>query len=64
MKNLTLIIPAKMEKESLPEVLYEIDKFNYNVKILLEKNDNETIKLINERAIFLLTLDDKNLFWI
>ena len=35
-----------MEKESLPEVLYEIEKFSYHVKIILEKNDNETIKAV------------------
>ena len=55
MKNLTLIIPAKMEKESLPEVLYEIEKFNYHVKIILEKSDNETIKAVenfNHEIIF------------
>ena len=55
MKNLTLIIPAKMEKESLPEVLYEIEKFNYHVKIILEKSDDETIKAVenfNHEIIF------------
>ena len=46
MKNLTLIIPAKMEKESLPEVLYEIEKFNYHVKIILEKLGDK-YKIIN-----------------
>ena len=46
MENLTLIIPAKMEKESLPIVLNEIKKFNYKAKIILDKNDTETIKAI------------------
>ena len=31
MDNLTLIIPAKNEKESLPSVLKELDKFNLKI---------------------------------
>ena len=31
MKNLTLIIPAKNESESLPTVLNELKKFNYKI---------------------------------
>ena len=41
MKNLTLLIPAKKEKESLPVVLKEIKKFDCNIKVILEKNDIE-----------------------
>ena len=55
MESLTLIIPAKMEKESLPIVLNEIKKFSYKAKIILEKNDTETIKAIenfNHKIIF------------
>ena len=43
MEDLTLIIPAKKEKESLPKVLEELKKFNFNIKICLDKNDIETI---------------------
>ena len=38
MENITLIIPAKHESESLPVVLEELKKFNFQVKIVLEKN--------------------------
>ena len=37
MNNLTLVIPAKNEKESLPEVLKELKKYPYLVSVILEK---------------------------
>ena len=43
MKNLSLIIPAKYEKESLPKVLTELKKYKYPTYIILEENDIETI---------------------
>ena len=46
MENLTLVIPAKNEKESLPSVLDEIKKFHLGIIIVLEKNDKETINAI------------------
>ena len=46
MDNLTLIIPAKNEKESLPSVLKELDKFNLKIFVILEKTDTETIEAI------------------
>tara|TARA_B100001057_G_scaffold485576_1_gene565479 strand:+ start:946 stop:1617 length:672 start_codon:yes stop_codon:yes gene_type:complete len=46
MDNLTLVIPAKNEKESLPSVLDELIKFNKNIFIVLEKDDVETIESI------------------
>jgi hypothetical protein len=48
MKNLTLIIPAKFEKESLPDVLSVLNDYNLNIIIILEKTDYETIKSIND----------------
>ncbi len=48
MKNLTLLIPAKNEKESLPVVLEEIKKLDCNIKVILEKNDVETINSIKD----------------
>jgi len=45
--DLTLVIPAKLEKESLPQVLRELKKYNYKCIIVLEKNDTETIQAIN-----------------
>ncbi len=46
MDNLTLIIPAKNEKESLPSVLKELDKFNLKIFVILEKEDTQTIEAI------------------
>ena len=48
MDELTLIIPAKKEKESLPKVLDELKKFNLKILIILEKDDIETIESISE----------------
>ena len=47
MDNLTLIIPAKNERESLPIVLSELKKYNLNTIIILEKTDLETINSIS-----------------
>ena len=44
MDNLTLVIPAKNEKESLPEVLEELKNYNLEILIVLEKEDKETIE--------------------
>ena len=44
MNNLTLIIPAKNEKESLPKVLDELKKYDLKILIVLEKEDEETIQ--------------------
>ena len=44
MNNLTLIIPAKNEKESLPKVLDELKNYDLNILIVLEKDDEETIQ--------------------
>tara|TARA_B100000767_G_C19762515_1_gene535874 strand:- start:45 stop:719 length:675 start_codon:yes stop_codon:yes gene_type:complete len=45
-KNLTLIIPAKNERESLPYVLDEIKNFDCKKKVLLASDDLETIDAI------------------
>ena len=47
MSDLTLIIPAKNEKESLPKVLDELKKFNFKKNIILEASDKLTIEAIN-----------------
>ena len=39
MSDLTLIIPAKNEKESLPKVLDELKNFNFKKNIILEASD-------------------------
>ena len=46
MENLTLIIPAKNEKESLPKVIDEIKNLNCKKKIILASNDTETINSV------------------
>ena len=48
MENLTLVIPAKNEKESLPTVLEELEKYELQIIIVLEKNDTETINAIKK----------------
>jgi len=45
-KNLTLIIPAKHEEESLPQVLNEIKNYECNIIIILEESDIKTINSI------------------
>ena len=47
MDKLTLIIPAKKEKESLPLVLEELKTYNCKIIIILEESDLETIQSIN-----------------
>ena len=46
MSDLTLIIPAKNEKESLPKVLDELQGFNLKKNIILEASDKLTIEAI------------------
>ena len=46
MKNLTLVIPAKYEKESLPYVLDEIKNSEFKIKIILQQDDLGTIQSI------------------
>ena len=48
MKNLTLVIPAKNEPESLPYVLMELEKLDLNYLIVLEKSDYITINAIDK----------------
>ena len=51
MKNLTLLIPAKNESESLPIVLDEIQNLNCEKKIILNANDTETIASIIRKDV-------------
>ena len=45
MKEITLVIPAKNEKESLPKVIAELNN-KYKIKVVLKENDYETIEAI------------------
>jgi len=58
LQNLTLIIPAKNEVESLPIFLEEINKLNYKKLIVLQREDiqtknvildNESTKILNQK---------------
>ena len=49
MENLTLLIPAKFEKESLHIVLDELKKYQLKIVVILEKEDFETINSISEK---------------
>ena len=59
MNELTLIIPAKKEAESLPTVLIELKKFNYRILVLLDKTDIETINAISKFDIEIIYQKNK-----
>ena len=59
MSNLTLIIPAKNEKESLPKVLDELGKFNFKKNIILEASDKLTIEAIKTYNCEIIYQDSK-----
>ena len=59
MNNLTLVIPAKNEKDSLPYVLEELSNFNIKTIIILEKTDIETINSIQNFKCELVFQDAK-----
>ena len=48
MNDLTLIIPAKNESESLPLVLEALEKLNLKIIISLKENDHSTINSIKK----------------
>ena len=59
MKNLTLIIPAKNEKESLPHVINEIKDLNCIKMIVLASNDFETINAIKDLDVQIVYQDNQ-----
>jgi|TARA_Y100000389_G_scaffold58797_1_gene54781 glycosyltransferase involved in cell wall biosynthesis len=46
MSNLTLLIPAKFESESLPIFLEELKNYNYKKLVILDQSDTKTIESI------------------
>lgn len=48
MSNLTLLIPAKHEFESLPIFLEELKDYKYKKIVILDQNDVETIEVIKK----------------
>ena len=59
MSDLTLIIPAKNEKESLPKVLEELRNFNFKKNIILEASDRLTIESIKDYDCEIIYQDSK-----
>ena len=51
MNEITLLIPAKNEAESLPIVLDELKKYNYKINIILHITDLDTIQAIKKYNI-------------
>ena len=59
MNDLTLIIPAKNERESLPKVLDELEKFEFKTNIILESSDKFTIEAIKNYNCNIIYQDSK-----
>ena len=60
MNDLTLVIPAKNEKLSLPKVLEELKIYNYKIIIVVHPSDVETIESVkNFPKIKIILQDDK-----
>tara|TARA_Y100000816_G_C26035754_1_gene542327 strand:- start:503 stop:1189 length:687 start_codon:yes stop_codon:yes gene_type:complete len=53
MRNLTLIIPAKNEPESLPKVLSSLESLNCNIIVSLKDDDISTIESIKNFNLFI-----------
>ena len=51
MNDLTIIIPAKNEKDSLPLVLEEIEKLNCKITVSLKEDDTDTIDSIKDKNV-------------
>jgi glycosyltransferase involved in cell wall biosynthesis len=48
MNDLTLVIPAKYEVESLPIVMQELQEYNLKTIVVLEESDHKTIESIKK----------------
>ena len=59
MDDLTVIIPAKNEKESLPHVLNELKKYNLKTIIVLEESDTDTINSLKNFSCKILFQKNK-----
>ena len=58
MKNLTLIIPAREEKESLPQVMDEIKNLDCKKKVILAQDDIDTINAIKNLNVDIIYQDN------
>ena len=59
MKDLSLIIPAKNESDSLPIVLEELKKFDCKIIVILESSDVKTINSIKDFNCELIYQSDR-----
>ena len=59
MSDLTLIIPAKNERESLPKVLDELEIFDFKKNIILESSDELTIEAIKNYSCNIIFQDSQ-----
>lgn len=59
MEHLSLVIPAKNEKESLPQVLNELKDYNLKIIVVLERSDTETIESLKGYKVEILYQDGK-----
>jgi glycosyltransferase involved in cell wall biosynthesis len=60
LKNLTLIIPAKNEGDSLPIFLHELKNYNCKIIIVLSENDSDTINSIIKSDNIQIVFQKKN----
>ncbi len=51
MNDLTIIIPAKQEKDSLPTVIQSLKSLNCKIVVSLQEDDKETINSINDTSV-------------
>ena len=63
MNNLTLIIPAKKEAESLPVFLKELEQYNCEKIIVLQKDDIETIDSVKSFQKIHILKQKKKWIW-
>ena len=59
MKNLTLVIPARKEKESLPQVIDEIKNLDCKKKVILAPDDIDTINAIKNLNVDIIYQDHR-----
>ena len=59
MKNLTLIIPARKEKESLPQVIDQIKNLDCKKKVILYPEDTDTINAIKNLNVDIIYQDNR-----
>lgn len=54
MNDLTLLIPAKQEAESLPLVLDELKPYNLKILVVIANNDSQTEQAISNYDVEIL----------